>query len=319
MSGDLLVLWGLMGTFDNGASGRYVCLHSNYVKSKAQYELLYSTNSLELECKIPRFSDSIQLEYLVIKCSTEIDPNEIISKLDNFELLINEQSIWNNKIDLFTKLNKIKIINNEICIKLPFDMFVSEIILLNLFFSDVICKLNLHQTIENCEFSIYVDKRKYIRSTMKEDKPHYIQQIFSMKINYNEPFIVLNQPLSFSDDGSGISKGYLLDGNINKIKKFKLQFTITNHNYTYTYIDYDETMIQLYGVNINDKLLFIPFNTDKNYYDININSYESSINHRSLNFNCEITFSEPQTYFYIHSIQHNLFQYSKGYGGLAFS
>jgi hypothetical protein len=288
-------------------------------KSNHFQDIITNNNSTILNYNFVRASDSIEIEYLIIKCPSEMQLNEnnlyeLIDKLNTIEITIGGMYIWKNKINLFTKLNKPKIINNSLCIKLPFDMFVDEIKLISLQYHEVKCFISLNQSLPNYEFNIYYNQKFYDNEPRREmAQNNYetpIQQISSHIIELNEPSNILTQNLFFS----GLSKGYLFDGNINQISNFKLSLNGVD------YLDYNQIMLQLYGIKINDNLMFLPFDTHVNYKDITPTSFITGLNHAYINdVKCIINFIEPQIKFAIHTIEHNILRYGSGMGGVHFA
>ena len=133
-----------------------------------------------------------------------------------------------------------------------------------------------------------------------------IQQMHSHVINLQESTLVITQNLSSTF--SGLSKGYFLEGNIDRISSFNIW--LNGHKFHH----YNKIMLQLYSTKIHDNLLFLPFSAScKDYINRNRYTFVAGLNHGRIDsIVCEITFTTPQTYFAIHSVEFNILTYNTG-------
>ena len=296
-----------MSLVSNDVIDRYlqsILSSPNRYKSNHEEHIIPNTGSTRLNYTILRDCDAYQFEYLIIKCpNIPSTYQEIIDKLNTFQLIIGGIAIWLNKINLFTQLEKPKIIGNNICIKLPYDMFVDDIKIISAINHTISLQLDLNEPMHYYEFSLRCNKIYYDLETQR----HYVQnsittivqQIQSHIVELPQPVTEFNQHLNFT----GLSKGYLLEGNIDDIVIFKLNINDIN------YVEYNNVMLQLYSVKISDKLYFLPFHPNE---DKTPESFVAGLNHSRINITCHIIFANPQTNISIHSICFNVLQYDSG-------
>lgn len=265
-------------------------------------------------CTFTRDSDSFQPEYLIFKNMIETqltndDVEDLINKLDTFQLEIGGSIIWKNSISLFVELNKPKIINNAVCIKIPFDMFVDEIKLISLANHEVRCGIRFRSRLDEYETSIcyneiYYDNayREQLYSTMITTP---IQQINS------DDFDLVQGNNRLRVNFNGLAKGYFFQGNINEIINLKMVLN------GFEYFDYDQIMVNLVGTRISENLLFLPFSPSVNMKEITHQSYMTGINHSRIDtVECAIRSAIPQTNFVIHALEYNELNYSNGMIGV---
>lgn len=297
--------------------------------------IVNSTNPCLYEHTILRNSDTVFIDHLVIKCPNEYrltneNMNELINKLDTFTIYFDNHNgatpvLFSNKISFYTQLNKPKIINNSLVIKIPFELFTTEIKLIALQYCSTMCKIKTNQPLnfadQPCELSLLYTQ-KYLDSDERRQMAQMpsiepIQHIYTDNIQQTEPLDTLTTRIN----SNGISKGYFLEGALDKIINFKLQ--LNGH----TYIDYDQIMLQMYSTQISENLCFLPFVPQTSYSDRSLETFVGGLNHVRIDAtDCIIRFSEPQTTFTIHSMDFNRLKYENGFahmqisenGGIAF-
>lgn len=296
---------------------------ASYKKSNHTQEII---NNNGRECNfnhlLIRDSDTISLEYLVFKyignnrddLMTEL--NNIINDSDfgEFELTIGGTTIWKNTLSFFMKLNKPRIINNAICIKLPYDMFIDEIPLISLMYHEARIFIRLNRSMPDYEISICYNQIYYDQA----ERARICQQHIDMPIQYVSSYITkLNNPANiirhhFAFDG--LSKGYFLEGDIDDITGLKLK--LNGHDY----LDYNNITLNLYGIRIHEKLLFLPFHPNVDYKNISYSSFNEGLHHGRVDtVVCIINFNNNQTNFAVHSLEYNKLMFASGMGGLYLS
>ncbi len=239
--------------------------------------------------------------------------NELI-KDAYFELEIGGQSIIKHKLSFYTKLHPIKIIDNKVMITLPLNYFIGEIYLAKLQYNEVKLRIGSIQNMDlvsNINFyGAFKSYRERIHSTNAEI---LIQNVQSKYIELEEPENELSMKLIFNN----ICRGYFIEAPINKLQRFKL---IINNT---TRIDYDELMLNEFCKKVSDNLIYIPFDDNFNYMDLDENklreSYRYGINQTRLDIiKFQLNFSEPVNNIGIHSLTSNKFKYQSGMGNLHF-
>lgn len=202
--------------------------------------------------------------------------DEIINFISSKELVFvseeieqcdsSRQIIFNIPISFFINYSGFIEENNSILIPLDFKMFYTNVIFGAHNFTEIEINNDLEENGLFLSFSMDVEiiKVKEIVGSGKEMLFQYIQTHVVNNINDS----VIHENLYNKNS----VKGFFIGGDIESIQELKL--ILNGHN---RFI-YDEIMINTICTKINEKIMYVPLDTNINYEDCSISSYASSLN-----------------------------------------
>lgn len=216
------------------------------------------------------------------------------------------------------ELNSCELVDNDVYIKIPFDMFMNEIPMYCIQYCEITFTLTNAETIvssckmisrctymdrkerlgliANSTFDVKTKKGKPIQEIMTNiygpayecsQKPiqEIIQQLSLTNIHFSEPVYECSQKLICKR----ITKGFFMEcDNVDYITHIK--FDIKNN----VFIRFNPFLVKTKCVKISQHLLYVPFNSEYSYLDRNPKSFEGSINFSKLTSNnLEVKFNNP--------------------------
>ena len=189
-----------------------------------------------------------------------IDPS-ILTENDKFTILIGGNVIYDISFKFLVLTNKIKNINGNYL--LPINDIYFFFVAME--YHETKIKISINNTsidkinLLTKQYSLMTDERRRFAYISHEKYVYCPKSIYKTVNSTNVNYII---------DFGGIIDGYYLESNIANIKSIsinywdsKLKKTIFFNNENL--IDYDVSMIQNKCVKLDDKLLFIPFDTKK--------------------------------------------------------
>jgi hypothetical protein len=215
--------------------------------------------------------------------------------------------ILNLPLSLLWNLNKPEIIDNNLYISIPLDVFFGDIYLLGI---NTQCNVRLiinNNTLQNYVSNFYLNCK--IRIFSERARPQYIdmsdnsiQTITCLDYNTNIPR--LHHIISGSNEFYGIIKGIFIESE-NIVSQLKeIQFCI-NSNLNR---NYNEFLIKKETIKINDNFLYFPFNSENTYNERGFYSFNGSLylfNDENCAFN--LTFKTPTNSIKIYLLKANKF------------
>ena len=294
-----------------GAQNAHIPRHISKTFNKSRFDLIDGKYKNEIQ----RLGDLVKPRYIQFNLNNDVSVKDFIetNKDKVLELIIGGQTLSANTIGLLSKLNEPVKINNSILLKIPFELFATNINLLAIQFFTVKYELNINDVninrIELISDYTYLDNPE--RADMANNpREEFIQTIDSHYITRPNPSTEMNIRLNFNN----ISKGYLIEGDINNLEYINMK--INGHNR----LQYDKIYFQLFCHRINENLLYIPLNTDYKLEDKTPDSFIGGINQSRIdNLIMKLTFSNNQTKIGIHSVTANKLRYANGLMGTQFA
>lgn len=311
-----IVAYGAENASHGISQGRYSIenVQTDFVYSDASVGYTYCFNR-ETGCMI----DQMVPKYFIFELNDEFADITVEHFVDSLlESTIKIDGFLSNYLELYAHMETPIKLNNKIILKFPFEhllvkFFVAETqrspIHYSLKLSDIlinyVCKISM------CSELTYVDNDDRRRSLEGYPREHLVQQITSHVVNLSDSSTEFVQMIGFS----GITKGYLIEGNVNDLTRFEL--FLEGH----ARINYDELMIHLFCQKITDRLMFVPFGLqNSNYKNISTDAYNCGLNQSRINRKkFRLVFKQPQTRVAIHSITINTMRLISGLMGLAYS
>lgn len=272
--------------------------------------------------QILRCADKCKLKCIMFK-------SDIIQSIDNFKqqmrnakfkLLFKTDIIAEYNFSLMMELNEVKKIENDFVITIPNDYTFDKILLTSLDFTDVDVHLDIECKDKITDVKLLVDYI-YCDKTEQYNLHDNIQNTLYQEITKCATIDLqpdkIRAPCRLNDNGIGQTKGYFIEGNISKINSFTIR-----HNGKDRFNHYDKTMIDICCYKITDRLMYFSYNGKNNYKDMNLNSYNGSLNTLKIDLN-EMMFNfdqnTEQEYFNIYSISLKYINYIKGYHVISYS
>jgi hypothetical protein len=304
MSGALIQLVAHSPNFGN-TNDLYAC----------EYTQLFFENNHNL--LVTRNADTCNFKNLIFKTQTAMTSSEFINSLGSstFNLEIGGSTILSNRLELYTKLNPIKQIDSNIFIvEIPWNKFNDDLYLIALQYHEIRCRLQFTNPNFISESSLLVeyiyldsDRRRNLAQNGHE-KP--VQLFQSQYINLNQPSNQIVSRLGFDL----LSKGIIIDTDINNINNIKLTFN--GHERW----NYNKVMLRLLSKNIGPNLYYIPFDSNVDIFDKNVNSFRSGTNFSRIDTTImTINFDNPVQTIGFHSLFLNFLRYHSGMGRMKFS
>ncbi len=257
--------------------------------------------------------DTCNFKYLIFKTQNNMSINEFINNLGNstFDLTFDNLFIFSNHLILYTKLNPIKQINsNTFCIEIPWEKFNNEIVLL--YYHKIKCLIKLDNPNIISEISLLIEN-KYFNNQQKEKmikskniKP--IQLFQSHHVSLNQSTYKVKSKLDFIL----FSRGIIIDTDINNINSFQLTCNGLN------LINYDKVMLLLLSKNIGSNLYYIPFDCSIDFFNKDVESFNSGINFSNYDIITIIEFDTPIQNFSLYSLYLNYLIYENGKNSLVY-
>ena len=244
--------------------------------------------------------DYFNLKHLVID-----KPSEDF-KMEEMELKLCGQVIYKISFDLYRNIQEDfeQVINDKIIYNLPWD--IKDVITypLNKDTKDLM-------TMEIKYQGKYDSAVLYNETVLKNENSR--KDIFTKQIN-----IRFTQEYSFSITNyktdialSGYHSGLFITGcNLDNLEYFKLVMA------GYVYFEYDKLEVKLFFKKFNDNCFYVPFNTDKNSYEVT----KSGINFFNANYNTFIDIIGPEFKGMCYALTNNAMMYNNGeFKGVAYS
>jgi len=280
----------------------------------------YNTYVSETNCnpmRLSRDADVIVPEFLELTFN-----NPEINNLDDVKKLILVMSIGGSIIqqfplNLLMGLNEPIICDGKMYINLCFNMLFGDIKAIGLSYHDVIFQFANNDAI-NCilrygivaklSFIDTDERRQVARNTHEE----FIQQIsvFEHADGLNDTSNRYNLTLPFIH----FSKGFFIDcTNVDNLNNIKLTFNSQER------FNLNRFLIRTKCKKINQNILYLPFNYDKDYSDRSSSSYEGTPDlSRIDNVRLILSFDNPVGNIKIYNLYSNVYRQMGGMGGLAF-
>jgi hypothetical protein len=279
------------------------------------YIQLFFANNISLQ--VQRHGDACNFKNLIFKTQTDMTSAEFLNNLGSstFNLEIGNVTHLENRIELYAKLNPIKQIDsNTFIIEIPWNKFNDDLYLISLGFHTVRCYIQLDNPNFISESSLLVEY-KYLDSPRRtslaltsHESP--VQSFQSQYVNLNHPTNQIVSRLEFDL----LSKGIIIDTDINNINNIKLTFNGSER------WNYNKVMLRLLSKNIGSNLYYIPFDSNVDIFDKNVNSFRSGTNFSRIDtVIMTINFDNPVQTIGFHSLYLNFLKYQNGIGTMKYS
>ena len=264
---------------------------------------------------LPRHGDQVLPSKLIIKTHNDIEMDAFLENINTAELscYIGRSNIYSIELGLITKLNNPIKKGNNFIISLPHAYLVNKIHLVASPFMNVELILRFQNddiidTVSTMLEWTFLDPQER-RQLAEQHHLNIIQQIQSEYINLQQP----EEEIRFRPNFNLISKGYFIEGNIDKI----INLTLTL-NGTVRW-DYNNLMLNMIGTQINPKLLYVPFDPNFDWKNMSREAFTSGLNQSRIDsLKIKITFSEGQNNVGLHSLSCNFLKYRFGCADLSF-
>ena len=262
---------------------------------------------------IPRYYHICNPEYLVLNLyDSNITLETIYNLLSEMSLSVEflSQQIVNIPLSLLWNLNIPQIINNNLYIILPLNVFFGDISLKGLNTnSNITINLynnNLQNYVSNfnlgCKIKMY-SERIYNSYIDMSDNP--IQTIHSLSSSLIDHTQYQFNNLSGINVFSGKLKGIFIESLDIANQLTEIQCFINNNLHRY----YDEFLIRNKTVKINDNLIYFPFNPEFLYTERLFNSFDGSLNlSNDQNFIINLIFNTPTNFVKIYLLKGDVFK-----------
>lgn len=268
-----------------------------------------------------------------------VDETEYLNTIYNSLCLMNLQFKIGNDLVLqlpikfLWELKTPTIVEDKLYINVPSDMFFKDLNMIEFCNTDISFSLYYFNEIvpylQNSNFSmicqVFINVNRNV-SPFQTNSSKFIQQSSSIFVSgipeYNNEVAVNNVAVN-NVFGSidyriktsyfyGLTRGLFISCNISELTEIK--FYINN----VVRIDYDLFFIRTFCVKISDKLLYVPFNSDNNNYQLCYpEHYNGSINFSRINTSIlKLKFNSPQDKIWIHTLFSNEIRYIHGIGSL---
>ena len=211
------------------------------------------------------------LHILIHKNKFNMSHDEIIDFISDLEIkfLINGQTIFGVPIGFFTNLNGFIEEKNLILIPLDYKMFYQNIIFDANNFLQILIDNDSSKNGLDLRFIIDTEIINTVKKIKKINLFQYIQTHVIDNINN----LTTHQQLNHNH----LTKGFFIAGNIDLIAE--INFTLNGQN---RFI-YDEILLNIICVRINDNFLYVPLDINEKYDDCDEASYTSSLNLSRIN------------------------------------
>jgi len=264
---------------------------------------------------VPRYIDKCLPECLVLNLLTNNISLETIQNLITnmvFVLEIGNQLVNEIPLSLLWAIKSPQIIGHKLYIDLHFDVFFGNICLIGLNNNDnvkikiynnslmnyvsnyeLICKIKLYSAINN------------IRSHNIDMSDNIIQDVSILTHNIDDNLDVqMNFNIDTSNYFTGKIKGFFIESDniVNQLVdlKFLINDTINRH--------YNQFLIRTNTVHINNNLIYIAFNPEKNYSERNYNSFTGAIHvNTNTNTSLRLCFGLPRRKINIYTLKKKLY------------
>jgi len=260
--------------------------------------------------KFDNNSTYIKLTHLIFKTKNEITTTEFKNKIKNDRINIKLGGVSEYiDLSLCCELDQpIKLENNTITIKIPFDYTFEYIIIGKLctqhcliFYVELDDKLYFEQISVVVEHRNIINHDELVRiQNLNIEK--CIQQFQTCEIKPDQNKMEITERLYFNFP----TKGYFIEcDNINNISNVKFNIYDTER------FNYDKIMLDLFAFKISKSLMFISFTNKNNYKECTVESYIGSLNQSMIN-NMSMTIkfdTQMSSLIKIHSININIQRY----------
>lgn len=262
---------------------------------------------------IPRYVTLCNPEYLVLNL---YDPNVSLETIHNLlsdmsisVKIMNEQMV-NIPLSLLWSLNSPQIINNNLYILLPLNIFFGDISLKGLNTNNNITVNIYNNNLQNyvlnfnlgCKIKMY-SERNYNSYIDMSDNP--IQTIHALTSRLDQQTQYQFNGLNGINIFNGIIKGIFIESNdiANQLTEIQCFINTNLHRY------YDEFLIRTKTVKINDNLIYFPFNPEYSYTERLFNSFTGSLNlSNDQNYIINFTFNSPTNFVKIYLLKADVFK-----------
>jgi hypothetical protein len=281
------------------------------------YEFINNSLTISRDC------DKKNFEFLEIELNPNIDKNNFKNICDKILLKIKicEKELFVIPLRFMMLLNEFEFFDNKFYISIQFEMFCDDLKMICLQYEPVIFTLsNTENNFESCKMItkntyIHSPERKLWMDEIVKTKHNFyslIQNMTSIELNCKNPTNIFLSSLE-----NGLYRGFFIEcSNIDEIIEIKLvvstqPLTIRNFN---------QFMIKMKCVKINQNLLYFPINTNKPLYkNRNMSDFGGILSVKSDNeYKLSIKFNKLQSKICIYKLKLNVLSYSFGFSDLKF-
>lgn len=236
-------------------------------------------------------------------------------------LQVSEQTILHFPLSLLHELKPAELYDGKIYIRIPFEAYLDQINMNELFYSTVSFDLLNASEISNYSNSFSMIAKVYIHDQIDQSRINsrhtgrrLMQQMNTMYISApNNSLNATNRRIFQIQTNSlvGSTKGLLIQCKMNDLQSIKFY---VNNNLRF---DYGRYLVLNACVKLSENLLYMPFTDHADFLDRDANTYLGSINLTRLQSStlC-LCFSEDQSRIIIHNVYFNFFRQTNGLGGL---
>jgi hypothetical protein len=250
-------------------------------------------------CNLDRICDVMKIHSIVFTMDKNmtIEEFKLITKDTMIHLLSVQQILFSYDITFLSQFNFEKC-ENKFIIKIP--EFLNLKLFLIIFANNEKLQIQLSNNV--CDVSIFVecifvsDKERKRLTDTNDDIIYGNEFELGMKPNkdtivvkYKAPTIYTFQrcdSLTYDVDDYEVNlcldfknmctKGYFIECNVNDIISYRFEIFKKQD------VAYDKFQIHMFCTKISDNLLYVPFNINMKYDDLNLSSYHGSMNNQSI-------------------------------------
>jgi hypothetical protein len=289
-------------------------LYENIINESHDFSFDLVQNKKMFTCHILRHGDNCQFDYLLFIPSIDLTINDFINGIYNGQMTvtIGGSDFGTYCLSLFINLNNIIKNENGFIVKIPPQFTTNKLILIALLYHDVCIiikniSINFFEEIKIYTTFFHYNKNK---RNMLASNPHEILFPNLQTCNLVCSDITNNVIIDLHPFGL-LSKGYFLETDVDHLDRIVLQLNNID------FIDYDKMMINLFCKKYGKKLLYIPFNSEETFENIDQNSFIGSINHSHIVQKISLYFDEINRYkVKVHSIYQAIQLHMNGLTGL---
>jgi hypothetical protein len=230
-------------------------------------------------------------------------------------LQVSEQTILHFPLSLLHELKPAQLYDGKIYIRIPFEAYLDQINMNELFYSTVSFDLLNASEISNYSNSFSMITKVYMYDQIEQSRINsrntgrrLMQQMSTMYIS-----APTNRRIFQIQTNSlvGSTKGLLIQCRMNDLQSIKFY---VNNNLRF---DYNRYLVLNSCVKLSENLLYMPFTDHTDFLDRGAITYSGSINLTRLQSStlC-LCFSEDQSRIIIHNVYFNFFRQTNGLGGL---
>lgn len=291
------------------------------IKKILRYNYTYSAKNSE-EIWVKKIGDICHIEYLELNfINQEIIPKK--EQLNNVKNIILMMTVGGLKVQQFPlglliDLHEPIVLKGKIYINLCFDMLFGTIKLSGLTYHPVCFTLTQNEIVSTYGITTtltFVD----IAETFNIQNEERVVNQFVQQLSFVEIKVDKNDETQKSDifelkhlPFNVESKGFFIQcDDVDNVNGMILNIDKVNR------LDWNHSMIIKNCKKINQRLLYMPFNSEKSYYERTEESYKNSVNFAKIyRVEFTITFNVAINSVKIYSLQSNLFRQMAGMGGL---